>query len=130
MKPEHAKIADDVWPNKHDGSLFFLKRLIDWNPNIGAFTEDGTLVSWCFRLQAGPLGALQTAETHFRQGLGSLVTKAMIHKLADLNLDTFALVGIANTASQNMFEKIGFKKIEKVYWLRNYPINRNSVWKD
>lgn len=49
MKTEHAKIADDVWPNKHHGSLFFLKRLIDWNPNIGAFTEDGTLVSWCFR---------------------------------------------------------------------------------
>lgn len=49
MKTEHAKIADEVWPNKHDGSLFFLKRLIDWNPNIGAFTDDGTLVSWCFR---------------------------------------------------------------------------------
>lgn len=54
----------------------------------------------------------------------------MIHKLADLDLDTFALVGITNTASQNMFEKIGFKKIEQVYWLRTYPTNRNYVWKD
>lgn len=83
-----------------------------------------------FRLQAGPLGALQTAESHLRRGLGSLVTKAMIHKLADLDLDTFALVGDTNTVSQNMFEKIGFKKIEEVYWYRNYPINRNYVWKD
>lgn len=50
MNPDvDAKIADDVWPNKHDGSLFFLKRLIELNPNIGAYNENNELVAWCFR---------------------------------------------------------------------------------
>lgn len=54
----------------------------------------------------------------------------MIHKMSELDLDTFALVGFENTSSQKMFEKIGFKKIEEVYWLRNLPTDPNYVWKD
>lgn len=127
---EDAKIADDVWPNKHQGSLFFLKRLIDWNPNIGAYTkEDNKLVAWCFRLQAGPLGALQVDENYKRKGLGSLVTKKMCLIMAEMNQDTFALVNVTNAASRKMLEKVGFKAIDKCYWLRNFP-KEPFEWKD
>lgn len=51
MAEEDAITADNLWPNRHEGSLFFLKRLINWNPNIGAYTADGQLVAWCFRLR-------------------------------------------------------------------------------
>lgn len=126
---EDAKITDDVWPNKHQGSLFFLKRLIDWNPNIGAYTKNNKLVAWCFRLQAGPLGALQVDEEFKRRGLGTLVAKKMCSILAEMGQDTFALVNVANIASRNMLEKLGFKEIDKCYWLRNIP-NEPIEWKD
>lgn len=48
LSHEHAVIADEVWPYRHQGSLFLLKRLIDWNLSVGAF-KDGQLVAWCFR---------------------------------------------------------------------------------
>lgn len=49
MSENDAELADELWPNRHEGSLFFLKRLIKLNPNIGAYTKDGELVAWCFR---------------------------------------------------------------------------------
>lgn len=124
LKPmvlEDAEKADQVWPNRHEGSLFFLRRLISWNPNIGAYNQDGELAAWCFRLQAGPLGALQVDEKFKRKGLGTLVAKAMAMKLADMDQDTFALVGTQNLASRAMFEKIGFINQDYCYWLRTYP---------
>lgn len=121
MVVEDAKKADAVWPNKHQGSLFFLRRLISWSPNIGAYNSDGELVAWCFRLQAGPLGALQVDENYKRRGLGTLVAKAMAVKLADMDQDTFALVNTTNQPSRTMFEKIGFKLADYCYWLRTFP---------
>lgn len=126
---EHAEKANNYWPNRHIGSLFFLKRLIDWNPNLGIFDENNVLIAWCFRLQAGPLGAVQVDEGHLKKGLGSLVTRAMAKLLADMDLDTFALVGAENTPSQKLFEKLGFKIVDHVYWLRTLPIVPFE-WKD
>lgn len=49
LSPEDAAKADAVWPNRHTGSLFFLKRLAAWNPNVGLYNTQGELVAWCFR---------------------------------------------------------------------------------
>lgn len=47
MAREHAIIVDEVNPFKRQGTLFYLKRLIDLNPNVAAFADDGKLVAWC-----------------------------------------------------------------------------------
>lgn len=122
MQVADATKADEVWPNRHQGSLFFLRRLIAWSPNIGAYSEDtGELMAWCFRLQPGPLGALEVDERFRRMGLGTLVAKAMAVKLADMDQDTFALVNITNMPSRTMLEKIGFQMQDYCYWLRTFP---------
>lgn len=126
----HAEKANNVWPNRHEGSLFFLKRLIDWNTNIGLFTPEDELVSWCFRLQSGPLGALQTDEKYFRRGFGSIVTRKICKMLAEMDQDTFALVGPHNEPSKRMFEKIGFKVQDYCYWLRTIPTVPTVQWED
>jgi ribosomal protein S18 acetylase RimI-like enzyme len=121
LSQEDALKANKVWPNKHEGSEFFLKRLAAWNPNVGLYDDKGVLVAWCFQLQAGPLGALQVDENHFQRGFGTIVAKAMAKKLAESGKDTFALVGQQNIPSQKMFEKIGFKHVDDAYWLRTLP---------
>lgn len=121
---------NNEWPNKHDGSDFFIKRVIQWNPNIGAFNEKNELMGWCVRLQAGPLGALQVSKKFMRRGIGSLVTLAMCKILANNDMDTFALVGDKNFASQNMFTKLGFKHIDEAFWLRTSPKDENLKWCD
>lgn len=133
LKPlsvENAETIDNEWPNKHIGSLFFVKRVIEWNPNIGAFDENNELMGWCLQLQAGPLGALQVAEKFKRRGIGSLVALAMCKILANNDKDTFALVGNNNFASQNMFLKLGFKHTDDAFWLRTFPIDEKFEWRD
>lgn len=121
---------NDVWPNKHIGSRFFVQRLIEWNPNIGAFNENNELMAWSLRLQAGPLGALQVRKQFMRRGLGSLVALAMCKILANNDMDTFALVGVQNFASQNMFAKLGFRHTDDCYWLRTFPHDPMYEWRD
>lgn len=130
LSTKNAEIIDDEWPNKHVGSLFFVNRLIEWNPNIGAFDENNELMGWCLRLQTGPLGALQVAEKFKRRGIGSLVTLAMCKILANNEMDTFALVGEQNFSSQNLFTKLGFKHADDVFWLRTFPTDETFKWQD
>lgn len=130
LSTENAEIVDDEWPNKHIASRFLVERLIERNPNIGAFNEEGELMGWCLKLQAGPLGALQVREKFMRKGIGSLVTLAMCKILANDGLDTFALVGSQNIASQKMFTRLGFEKRDDAYWLRTLPLDETFQWTD
>lgn len=126
----HVEKVSNVWSNQDEGSLFFLKRLMDLNPNIGLFTADeDELVAWCFRLQSGPLGALQVDEKYLRRGFGSLVTQKMCQVLAEMNQDTFALVDGQNVPSKRMFEKVGFEVIDHTFKIRTKP-TVTFTWED
>ncbi|XP_058060975.1 uncharacterized protein LOC131211498 [Anopheles bellator] len=125
-----ATKADDHWPNRHTGSLFFLQRLAAWNPSIGLYEKStGDLVAWCFRLQAGALGALQVDPNYLRRGFGTLVTAAVAKQVAFLGHDCCALVNATNEPSKRMFEGLGFKHTDEAYWIRTIPTLPNE-WKD
>ncbi|XP_050078276.1 uncharacterized protein LOC126565171 [Anopheles maculipalpis] len=131
LRSEDAVKANDLWPNRHQGSLFFLQRLAAWNANAGLYEcSTGKLVAWCFRLQAGPLGALQVDTEYLRRGFGSVVAIATAKKIAALGHDCFGLVNVANEPSKRMFEKIGFKQDGKAYWVRTIPTVPDYDWED
>lgn len=134
LKPlslDDAEIVNDEWPNKCSGSEFLVKRLVDWNPNIGAYDENNELMGYCLRLQAGALGALQVRKKFMRRGVGSLCINTMSKILGNVNLDTFAMVNELNFNTQHMFVKLGFKHTDDAYWLRTSPTNGNkSKWSD
>ncbi|XP_054744782.1 uncharacterized protein LOC129249152 [Anastrepha obliqua] len=127
-----AEEIDTLWPNRHQGSLFLIKRLIEWNANIGVYTADtDELVAWCLRLQGGFLGALQVKENHKRRGLGSLVAAATAQRIAEQGDDVIALVNKNNSASCGMFDKLGFKVVDNCYWLRTFPTKNVEIpWPD
>lgn len=130
LSVENAEIVDNLWPNQHQGSLFLIRRLIQLNPNIGAFDENGDLMGWCLRLQPGPLGALQVKPSFRRRGIASLLIIAMCKILAYMGQDTFALVNHSNITASHMFLKLGFKQTDDAYWLRNYPFDQAFQWTD
>jgi predicted TIM-barrel fold metal-dependent hydrolase len=45
----HAKLIDDLWGGKCDGSRQYLERLIDYNPSLGLIDENDKLVAWILR---------------------------------------------------------------------------------
>uniref|UniRef100_A0A336MH44 CSON001619 protein n=1 Tax=Culicoides sonorensis TaxID=179676 RepID=A0A336MH44_CULSO len=126
---EHAIQANKAWLFHDDGSLFFIKRLMEWNENIGAFNEKDELVAWCFRFQFGGLGLLHVTDKYKRKGLGSTIVKAMAKRLALLGSDTIASVVTHNQPSLNMFQKLGFREIDEVSWIHTVPLVP-SKWVD
>lgn len=130
MSVDSAEVVDNLWPNKHQGSLFLIKRLIQLNPNIAAFDENDELMGWCLRLQSGPLGALQIKPNFKRRGIATLLIIAMCKILANMDQDTFALVNHSNIAASHMFLKLGFKQADDTYWLRNFPSDGTVEWVD
>lgn len=121
MSEDDALYANTVWPNRHPGSAFFMKRIAKWNANVGLYQSDGKLVAWCLRLQAGPLGALQVDNQFLRRGYGVLILKAITRKIGELGEDVYSCVGLENLPSIRTFEKVGFKVVDSTFWLRTKP---------
>ncbi|XP_058984682.1 uncharacterized protein LOC101899829 [Musca domestica] len=115
LNESYAEQINNVWPHRSEGSVNFVKMLIRLNKSVGLF-EDGKLVAWCLLLPLGALGLLQVENTHKRKGFGSLVVKLLSKFLAENNIEVTAPVVVKNVASRSMFEKLGFKEVDKVYW--------------
>ncbi|KAH8271094.1 hypothetical protein KR018_007810 [Drosophila ironensis] len=116
LKVDDAQIINDIWPHRTDKSLNFVKSLIKYNVNVGAYDESGKLVAWCLRLPIGSLGLLQVLESHKRLGLGSLMVRSLSKTISDLGDQVLAPVVNKNVASRSMFEKLGFRSIDSTYW--------------
>ncbi|XP_004530236.1 uncharacterized protein LOC101450075 [Ceratitis capitata] len=117
LEPKYAEQVNSVWPHRAPGSVLFVERMISYNDNVGVFDEANNLVAWCLRLPIGSLGLLQVMDTHKRMGLGNLVVRYMAKLIAGKGLEVTAPVVFANVPSRTMFEKLGFKVIDNVYWV-------------
>lgn len=63
----------------------------------------------------GTLGGLKTIESHSRHGYGSLVTKYVSKKVAEMGHDVYVGIYDTNTPSRALFEKLGFKLIDEEF---------------
>ena len=115
LKSEHAKIVNDNWPGSGNSSLIFFQRLIALNPSVGLFNDKGVLIGWCLKREYGTIGSLHVTENEHRKGYGSLLTKSLSIQLAQRDYDSIANVIFGNVKSKNLFVKLGFKIIDKMY---------------
>ena len=68
------------------------------------------------RLPIGALGVLHVLDSHRRLGLGSLMVRCLAKEISELGDEVLAPVIKENTVSRKMFEKLGFQKIDDLYW--------------
>lgn len=68
------------------------------------------------RYALGSLGLLQVQESHKRLGLGSLLVRYLSKQISELGDEVLTPVVTENIPSRRMFEKLGFKQIDYVYW--------------
>ena len=109
---------NSVWPHAHEGSQQFLELLIEVNPSVGLYSDNGELVAWSVGLEVAALGALQVDDNHLRKGFGSIIAKALSKKIAlERDHDITAHIILNNTNSLSMFQKIGFKEIDSNNWI-------------
>ncbi|XP_018793092.1 PREDICTED: uncharacterized protein LOC108971461 [Bactrocera latifrons] len=116
LDTKNAELVNSVWPHRTSNTLLFVERMITYADSVGVYDSSDNLVAWCLRLPIGSLGLLQVMESHKRLGLGSLVVCYMSKLIASKGLEVTAPVVFQNMASRSMFEKLGFKVIDNVYW--------------
>lgn len=67
----------------------------------------------------GLLFSLQSDKKNYRKrGFGSVVLKALAKKCAEPGNDSYGAVSEENIASRTLFERLDFKVIGRVYFLR------------
>ncbi|XP_060666254.1 uncharacterized protein LOC132798409 isoform X2 [Drosophila nasuta] len=116
LQAEDVLTVNTIWRYGTENTLAFIKRLISYNVSVGAFDAEGKLLACCLRLPIGALGVLHVLDSHRRLGLGSLMVRCLSKKIAALDEEVLAPVVVENTASRQMFEKLGFMKIDTIYW--------------
>lgn len=110
LTPAHSKTVDDHWPNKFPHSQEFLSSLIELVGGWGLFLKSNNeLVSWALLTGLGQLGMIQTVENYQKKGYACIITKVLSKKIAERGEDPAGTVAEDNTASQNMFKKLGFE---------------------
>lgn len=66
-------------------------------------------MSWVMKYEYGDVAVLQTDQEFKRRGYGSLVTKALTKMLVQNDDEVYAFAVVGNTASETMFQGIGFR---------------------
>lgn len=98
--------------------MSYVEYLIDHCSTKGLFNENRELVAWCLSMPTGSLAILQVDEKHQRKGFGEIVTKAITKKIAsESENDITANIVFDNFKSSNLFTKLGFKDIDKNFWI-------------
>ncbi|XP_029726916.2 uncharacterized protein LOC109421194 [Aedes albopictus] len=119
----HAKYINARWACRGGGTEYAIARCIAWNTSVGLFNEHGELAAWCLLSNLGMICVLQTEECYRRKGFGELVLRAMVAKLVRRGMNASASVAVENFASRKLFQKIGFKKAQTLYYTQ-YKVDR------
>lgn len=115
---ENADQVNSIWPHAAPGSEKFISHCIKFNPSVGVYNEKNELLAWCLYHDFGCLFALQTDPNHLRKGYGELAVRAIAKKIAnELNFDCVGCIILKNFKSMNLFTKLGFKEIDKNFWM-------------
>ncbi|KAJ8963252.1 hypothetical protein NQ318_018718 [Aromia moschata] len=114
LDPSHASTVNSVWPHRYSNSEKFVAFLLTMNDGYGVFLKSNDeLVSWIIVTMLGQLGLLQTKEAHKKKGYAALVTRQLSKKIAEKGFNVFGTVLVNNVASIRLFEKLGFRSLEK-----------------
>lgn len=118
---KHAKTINSLWPHRSTGSENFIAKLIELNGGIGLVCKKtNELRAWVLKNYFGGFGVLQVPDNHKRKGYGSLIIKIFAKKIAEEDgYDITAFILRENTASQNMFAKLGFTEIVPITGLKH-----------
>ncbi|XP_017025656.1 uncharacterized protein Glyat [Drosophila kikkawai] len=116
LSSKHASLVDQHWAYRSPDSLPLIRGLLKTNVSAGVFDGQGKPLAWCLRSPHGSLSHLHVLAAHRRQGLGSLAVRFMAKEIVATGSEVLATVVFDNENSRRMFEKLGFKPINNIYW--------------
>ncbi|EDV95192.1 GH17807 [Drosophila grimshawi] len=120
---EDAALVHAKWTNNGEGSLAYIRALIEHNQTLGACRSDtGELIAWIFQNDFAGLGMLTVLAKVERRGLGGLLAAAitkLIAKREQVTLTAWIVDG--NWRSEALLTRIGYKKSVVNEWIKLLP---------
>ncbi|XP_016942039.3 uncharacterized protein Glyat isoform X1 [Drosophila suzukii] len=116
LSSKYADLVDKNWTYRSVDSIRFIRGIMENNVAAGVFDNNGEPLAWCLRSPNGSLSNLHVLSSHRRKGLGSLAVGFMAYKIKSTGSEVLTTVVPENRNSQKMFEKLGFKPINKLFW--------------
>jgi hypothetical protein len=114
LKKEDIPTVVAEWPHQYPGGEALISSLIHLNCGLGIFDKQtNSLLSMVLHNEQGALGFMQTVNSAKRKGYGSILAKAMSQRLAGDDNDVLTYIGIGNSASNHLFQKIGYEIVGK-----------------
>lgn len=115
-------LIHSVWPHKDperpDLSHKYLSTMVERNGGVGlVLKSDDSLISWALHTDWNGMGMLQTLEEHKQKGYAKVVVNAFAKRLAERRISTTLFIIEGNTASESLFQKLGFKSISPMSWV-------------
>lgn len=126
LSPEHATKVNAHWKYGGEGYDCSIAQAIRAFGAVGIFNNEDersteNLVSWVILMRLGTLNALHTLDEHRSKGLGRWTMEAASKWVAQEGLIPLCEIEPYNKQSKCLVEKIGYKFIQKVCWMRYTP---------
>lgn len=117
LSVDDARVINDVWPYKYDGSECFVRSLIKLNGGLGIY-DDGKLVSWVLQVESFGIGMLQTVEEHQGKGYARILTRAMSKKISvDDGEDVVLFASYSKPKTVDLHIRYGFRHVSYTHWM-------------
>lgn len=116
---EYTNFINSHWPHQYEGSDCFIRELLKAFGGFGVFCKaTNNLLSWVLINQYSELTMLQTLEEHAGRGFAKILVKQSSKSLAGQGVHPHAFVIVTNEKPRKIFEKLGFEKTSKNYFVR------------
>ncbi|XP_012531732.1 uncharacterized protein LOC105834065 [Monomorium pharaonis] len=110
LKAEHAEGIHELYPaNDMECHEIFL-RLIRTLPAAGVFAK-GSLAAWMVQSYYGAMFSMQTKPEYRRKGYGTKLVRYLTKRVAEKGYYPFVVIRPENEASQNLYKKLGFRRL-------------------
>ncbi|XP_031557107.1 uncharacterized protein LOC116293779 [Actinia tenebrosa] len=114
LEYHHADFINANW--KFGKSPHMLQRIKSWiqhSFSAGVFcSQTDELVAWGLISEAGCISSLQTNESHRGKGLAKAIIAELVRQAEKEEMTPIVYIEEGNSISQNLFEKIGFKRCQ------------------
>ena len=128
LECKHAELVASKWPYRSsENKLDWIMELIKKFLSVAAFhkKDPSQPVAWILQYGHCGMGNLFTVETHRRQGLGlaaaAALSQEMFAECPDIPVQ--CLIAKGNTASVNLFKKLGF--VHSKFYPCFYSVEKN-----
>ncbi|XP_059140228.1 uncharacterized protein LOC131928267 isoform X2 [Physella acuta] len=116
-----ATIMNSTWPYKRKHSDKYMEQLVLRYPSCGVFDRSGQCLGHVVGTDQGTVGILYVVPEMRRHGLGQILLRGLSKAYFDLDLPCVAYCLTNNVQSIQLFEKVGYKKIDTIKVMYHTP---------